>query len=188
MWTFLLTFFITLGLLITVLLIMSLLFGTLYRASSKWCSKRWRMDGRVVIVTGSSAGLGKETALDLAGRGARVIMACRNLSKAQAVADEIIKKSGNTKVIVRQLELSDFQSVRKFAKQINEEENAVHVLSLFFQINNAGTGGYDTREMNADGHELTMATNHFGPFLLTLLLLGNGKNILPESDEAAFIM
>jgi NAD(P)-dependent dehydrogenase (short-subunit alcohol dehydrogenase family) len=86
------------------------------------------------------------------------------------VADDIISKSGNTNVVVRHLELSDFASVRKFAAQINAEEDALHIL-----INNAGIVGTREKMHAVGGHELVLTTNHYGPFLLTHLLIGHEK-------------
>ncbi|KAA0192691.1 hypothetical protein HAZT_HAZT010060 [Hyalella azteca] len=134
------------------------------------CPDGVSLDGKTVIVTGASAGIGKATTLELAKRGARVIMACRSLAKAQPIADDIISKSGNTNVVVRHLELSDFASVRKFAAQINAEEEALHIL-----INNAGIAGTKNKEVASCGHELVLATNHYGHFLLTHLLMGKLK-------------
>jgi NAD(P)-dependent dehydrogenase (short-subunit alcohol dehydrogenase family) len=82
-------------------------------------------------------------------------------------SDDIISKSGNTDVVVRHLELTDFASVRKFAAQINAEEEALHIL-----INNAGIAGTKNKEVASCGHELVLATNHYGHFLLTHLLMG----------------
>ncbi|KAF2354663.1 Short-chain dehydrogenase/reductase SDR [Trinorchestia longiramus] len=92
------------------------------------CHSTNRLDGKLVIVTGASAGIGVETALDMARRGARVIMACRNLEKAQKVADKIIKETGNEKVIVKKLDLASLASVRAFANDILRTEHALHIL------------------------------------------------------------
>ena len=86
-----------------------------------------------LLLTGGNSGIGKATALDLAKRGARVILACRNLQKAEDVAKEIKSSTGNSEVVVRHLDLSSLQSVRKFAQQIIETEDRLDIL-----INNAG--------------------------------------------------
>ncbi|XP_063586758.1 retinol dehydrogenase 13-like [Penaeus indicus] len=146
-----------------------------YRLQSGRCTSQKTLDGKTVIITGASAGIGKATAFDLARRKARVILACRNLEKAQKVADEIIRDTGNTSVLVHKLDTSDLSSVRSFAREIIKTENSLHIL-----INNAGMAGHYKREHTADGLELTMATNHFGHFLLTNLLLNLLKKSAPS--------
>ncbi|XP_069193972.1 retinol dehydrogenase 13-like isoform X2 [Procambarus clarkii] len=146
-----------------------------YRYQSGRCSSRRKLLGQTVIITGASAGIGKETARDLARRGARVILACRNTNKAQKVADDIIRTTGNRKVEVRQLDTSDLSSVRKFAEDILATEKALHVL-----MNNAAILPMTEKKLTTDGLELTMATNHFGHFLLTNMLLGLLKASAPS--------
>ncbi|KAF2354661.1 Short-chain dehydrogenase/reductase SDR [Trinorchestia longiramus] len=135
----------------------------------KWlngrCYSTNRLDGKLVIITGASAGIGLETTLDMARRGAKVIMACRNLDKAQKVADKIIKETGNEKVIVKKLDLASLASVRAFANDILRTERALHIL-----VNNAGQGGSAQKVITEDGLEQTMQANHFGHFLLTNML------------------
>ena len=97
------------------------------------CKSKRRLDGKTVIITGANTGIGKETTLDLAKRGARVIIACRDLKKAQEAAEEIIKKSGNGNIVVEKLDLASLESVRSFAETINQREENIHIL-----INNAG--------------------------------------------------
>ncbi|KAK4324501.1 hypothetical protein Pmani_004848 [Petrolisthes manimaculis] len=134
------------------------------------------MKGKTVIVTGSSAGIGLHTAEDLVKRGARVILACRNLEKAGRVADQLKKKaSQGGEVVVRRLDTSDLTSVRTFAKEILDTEKHIHVL-----VNNAGIVSPPEKVMTKDGLELTMATNHFGHFLLTNLLLKRLKQSGPS--------
>jgi NAD(P)-dependent dehydrogenase (short-subunit alcohol dehydrogenase family) len=113
------------------------------------------------------SGIGKETARDLAKRGAKVIIACRNIENGQRVADDLKNCTKNEKIIVKQLDLSSLMSVRQFAKEIKESEEKIDIL-----VNNAGIGNNDAHEMTGDNLELTMQTNQFGPFLLTNLLLG----------------
>ncbi|XP_043532983.1 retinol dehydrogenase 12-like [Chiloscyllium plagiosum] len=97
------------------------------------CKSKTRLDGKTVIVTGANIGIGKETAKDLAQRGARVILACRDLEKAGKAAKEIRKASGNGNVVVQKLDLASLQSVRSFANKITETETRLDIL-----INNAG--------------------------------------------------
>ncbi|KAK3872325.1 hypothetical protein Pcinc_022543 [Petrolisthes cinctipes] len=146
-----------------------------YRMNSARCKSLTRLDGKTVIVTGASAGIGKEAARDLARRGARIILACRNLEKAQRVAEEITTDTWNHNVVVRELDVSDLDSVRKFAKEILTTEEHLDIL-----INNAGMAGHPKREVTHDGLELTMATNHYGHFLLTNLLLKLLKKSAPS--------
>lgn len=75
------------------------------------------MDAKVIVITGANTGIGKETALDLAQRGGRIYLACRDVKKAEAARLEIIEATGNKNVFVRSLDLSSFASIRKFAEE-----------------------------------------------------------------------
>jgi retinol dehydrogenase-12 len=97
------------------------------------CTSTVRLDGKTVIVTGANIGIGRETALDLAKRGARVILACRDLKKAEEAASDIRQQSGNGNVVVEHLDCASFESVRQFAKRINQNEASLDIL-----VNNAG--------------------------------------------------
>ena len=117
--------------------------------------------GRTIVVTGANSGLGAATTRMLADRGATVIMACRDTTKAAAVADRI-----GLGVSIRHLDLADLGSVRRFA----DETGGIDVL-----INNAGVMAIPERR-TADGFEMQMATNFLGPFALTGLLLPRIKD------------
>ncbi|XP_037777904.1 retinol dehydrogenase 11-like [Penaeus monodon] len=160
---------------VLALLVLIVMVRVWYRLQSGRCTSQKMLDGKTVIITGASAGIGKAAAFDLARRKARVILACRNLEKAQKVADEIIRDTGNTSVLVHKLDTSDLSSVRSFAQEIVKTENSLHIL-----INNAGMAGHYKREHTADGLELTMATNYYGHFLLTNLLLSLLKKSAPS--------
>lgn len=79
--------------------------------------KNVRLDGKVVIVTGANTGIGFETVLDLAKRGAKIYMACRDEKKCEKARNEVIEKTGNMNIYNRSLDLSSFESIRKFAKK-----------------------------------------------------------------------
>ena len=128
-----------------------------------------------MIVTGANSGIGKETARKIASMGARVIMACRNLETAKDAHDDIMKTSGNNNVVLKKLDLSSQQSVRDFAADINKTEKQLHVL-----VHNAGMALSFFGKQSVDGVELTMATNHYGPFLLTHLLIDLLKKTAPS--------
>ncbi|BES93584.1 retinol dehydrogenase [Nesidiocoris tenuis] len=137
--------------------------------SSGKCVSNARLDGKTTIVTGSNTGIGKATAEEFARRGAKVIMACRNVEKGEKAATDIRKALENVEnsgeVIVMHLDLSSLESVRKCAAEIINNESQIHIL-----VNNAGIM-MCPRELTVDGYEMQFATNHLGHFLLTLLLL-----------------
>ncbi|XP_023207584.1 dehydrogenase/reductase SDR family member 13-like isoform X1 [Xiphophorus maculatus] len=122
-----------------------------------------RLKGRTVVITGSNTGIGKSTALELAKRGARVILACRNKEKAEAAAFDIRSESGNPQVVFMQLDLASLKSVRSFAETFLKTEPRLDIL-----INNAGVISPGCTE---EGFDLAFGVNHLGHFLLTSLLL-----------------
>ncbi|XP_028261329.1 retinol dehydrogenase 11 [Parambassis ranga] len=134
---------------------------------------RVKLNGKTAIVTGANSGIGMYIAMDFARRGARVILACRNESLGMAALKEITKTTGNTDIHLRLVDLSCMDSVSNFATRILEEEKALHIL-----VNNAGVSGLP-RQITKDGFEVSFATNHLGPFLLTNLLLDLMKRSAP---------
>jgi NAD(P)-dependent dehydrogenase (short-subunit alcohol dehydrogenase family) len=136
--------------------------------------KDTRIDGKVVIVTGANTGIGKETAIDLAKRGGKVYIACRNLTKGEAALIDIKKESSSENVHLLHLDLASMESIRLFSKKFHELENQLHIL-----INNAGLVA-GPRAMTKDGFEAQMGTNHMGHFLLTNLLLDLLKQSAPS--------
>lgn len=86
---------------------------------------------------------------------------------ATKAKEKIIRKTNNTNIETKKLDLTSFQSIRQFAKEINESEERLDIL-----INNADTGRVGNKYTD-DGLHITMQINHFGPFLLTHLLTGN---------------
>lgn len=80
--------------------------------------KKTDENGRVVIVTGSNTGIGKETVLELARRGATVYMACRDEARAEKARQEITKETNNENIFYRELDLSSLESIRKFVEKL----------------------------------------------------------------------
>lgn len=123
------------------------------------------MKGKVCIVTGSNTGIGKETARGLAQRGARVVLACRDIGKAEAARKDIVASTGNNEVEVMPLDLASKASIRAFAARFAASHDRLDVL-----INNAGLWP-TTRGTTKDGLETTFGVNHVGTWLLTTELL-----------------
>ncbi|XP_074477817.1 retinol dehydrogenase 12, like [Sebastes fasciatus] len=142
----------------------------LFRAA--WSSAE-RLDDNTVLITGANTGIGKETAIDLAKRGAKVIMACRDMDRAQAAVKEVIEKSGNENVVCMKLDLADSKSIREFAEAFNKGEPKLNIL-----VNNAGVMVCPYGK-TADGFEMQIGVNHFGHFLLTHLLIDLIKRSAP---------
>ena len=122
------------------------------------------MDDKVVVITGGNSGIGLETAVALAGAGARIVLGCRNPVKADAAVADIRQRSGNEAVESRRLDLADLESVSAFADSLADLDR-IDVL-----INNAGLT-LNQRQETAQGFEATFGINHLGHFLLTNLVL-----------------
>ncbi len=121
------------------------------------------LSGRTFLVTGANTGIGKETARDLAGRGARVVVAGRSEERNRAAIREIAEQTGNSDLDHLPLDLGDLTSVRDAARTFLASGEPLHVL-----INNAGVAG--GRGTTPSGFELAFGTNHVGTFLFTELL------------------
>ncbi|XP_053290407.1 dehydrogenase/reductase SDR family member 13 [Pleuronectes platessa] len=138
---------------------------TIFRGAK--CRGNAAMAGKTVIVTGGNTGIGKATALHLARRGARVILACRNRDKAQAAIADIQQETGSTDVLYMLLDLASLKSVRCFTETFLKTEGRLDLL-----INNAGLVADGRTE---DGFGIEFGVNHLGHFLLTCLLLDRMK-------------
>lgn len=103
------------------------------------------MQGKVCLVTGSSSGIGKETARELARMGATVVMICRNRTKGEAAQSEIKEASGNAQVDLIVADLSELSQVRRAASEFKQKYRQLHVL-----INNAGVMKSE-RKVTPDG-------------------------------------
>jgi len=123
------------------------------------------MNGKVCVVTGANAGLGKAIATGLAHMGAAVVLACRDRARGEAARDAIRAATGNDGVELMLVDLASQQSIRAMADEFKQRYHRLNVL-----VNNAAI--FTTRRtLTPDGLELMFATNHLGPFLLTNLLL-----------------
>lgn len=152
------------------------------------CHSDASLEGKTVIITGANTGIGKETALDMARRGARVFLACRSEERTLPVVDEIRSATGNEQVFFKKLDLARITSIRAFAEDFTDEEERLDIL-----INNAGVVS-PKGETTDDGFEIHMGVNHLGHFLLTNLLLdhleqsGPGSRVVTVSALAALLI
>ncbi len=132
------------------------------------------------VITGTTNGIGLVTARELAQNQHRVIMLCRNIKAAEAVAEDIKKETANSNVIPIFCDLSSLESVQNAAMRIKQEVDQIDIL-----INNAGIISPD-KQFSVDGFELTIAVNHLGPFLLTRSLesLLEGGQVINLASKA----
>jgi len=140
------------------------------------------MKGKVVIVTGANTGIGRATAAQLASMGATVVMACRSLERGGAAAEQIRNEVVNANVDVMHLDLADWESVKKFAREFGEKYQKLHVL-----INNAGIIN-STFSKTKYGVETVMLVNHIGPVLLTLQLREYLEKVGKEEGPPRIVM
>jgi len=135
-------------------------------------SKNWsaydipNLSGKTAIVTGGNKGLGYQSSLELARNGANVIISCRDVKSGLAAKDQILALVPNAKIDVLPLDLTCGTSIRHFSETFKQSYQRLDIL-----ICNAGVVNLDTYQLTAEGHEMHMATNHFGHFALTGLLL-----------------
>jgi NAD(P)-dependent dehydrogenase (short-subunit alcohol dehydrogenase family) len=133
-----------------------------------------QMTGRTCVVTGANSGIGLETARGLAQRGAHVVLVCRNAQKGEAALTDIRRDTGSTQLELLLADMSSLASVRELAAQVQQRCPRLDVL-----VNNAGAA-VPSRTLSADGIEMTLAANHLGPSLLTLLLLDRLESSAPS--------
>ncbi|XP_036000022.1 retinol dehydrogenase 11 [Fundulus heteroclitus] len=139
----------------------------------RYCTELKRLDGKTALITGGNSGTGKETAVALAARGARVIIACRDHEKAARAVREIKLRSRSFNVFHMELDLASLHSVREFCKKFLQQEKSLHIL-----VNNAGMPG--VLDWTNDGFSMCFGVNHLGHFLLTNLLLPRLKECAPS--------
>lgn len=135
------------------------------------------MKGLVVLVTGSTDGIGRQTAIDLAKRGAHVVIHGRNQHRAEAAFEEVVAGSGSSDLAMVSGDLASPDGTRSISDAVHARYDRIDVL-----INNAGVYKTD-RQLSHDGFELTFAVNHLSYFLLTGLLL----DLVRRSSHARII-
>lgn len=140
------------------------------------CVSKVSLRGKTVVITGANSGVGKATAIELAKRGATLVMGCRDVDKSQDASTEVKQKSGNHKIYLKKLDLSVLSSVSTFAKEVLNEFPAIHIL-----VNNAAV--VCPKQVTVDGLDEQWSVNYLGHFLLTNLLLER----LKESGSARII-
>jgi retinol dehydrogenase 12 len=123
------------------------------------------MHGKICLITGASLGIGRETALGLARRGAQVVIMGRNADRIHAAVEQIGREAGTERVAFLLADLSSQAEVRRVAREFKDKYSRLHVL-----VNNAGAI-FTRRETTTEGFERTWALNHLSYFLLTQELL-----------------
>ncbi len=132
------------------------------------------LQGKTVLITGATDGIGKATAQELAAMGARILLHGRNPEKAQNAQKTIQTATGNSKIEILIADLQSMDAVRKLATQVHQTTDRLDVL-----INNAGVYMQE-KVLTPDGFEMTFAVNHLAVFLLTNLLLDLLKKSAPS--------
>ena len=117
-----------------------------------------RLDGKTVIVTGASDGIGVETARFLADLGATLVLPARNLAKAEAVKADLVKTTGNAAIEVMPLDLASLRSIRAFTAAFAAKHPKLDIL-----VDNAGVIT-TARSLTEDAFETTFGVNHLGTF------------------------
>jgi len=140
---------------------------------TKWTSENIASQaGRRVLITGANSGIGFETALELARKGAELILPARTQAKAEDAVSRIFQQAPQAHLYPEILDLAEQASIHSFANRVIERFPGQ---SLDLLINNAGVMALPKREITADGFERQFATNYLGPFALTGLLLPSIK-------------
>jgi NAD(P)-dependent dehydrogenase (short-subunit alcohol dehydrogenase family) len=132
------------------------------------------MKGKIVLITGATSGIGRQTAIALAGMGAKVVVLARSEEKGAEMVKEIREGTGNSESDIIGCDLASFDSVRRAATEFRSRYQRLDVL-----IDNAGLI-IGKREVTVDGFEQTFQVNHLSHFLLTNLLLDVLKNSAPS--------
>jgi NAD(P)-dependent dehydrogenase (short-subunit alcohol dehydrogenase family) len=132
------------------------------------------LKNKIVLITGATSGIGKETAIGLAKLDCTIVLTTRDMQRGKSTKDEIINASNNNKIDLLYCDLSSFDSIRSCCDQFKAKYGQLHVL-----INNAGVWK-SRRDVSKDGIEITFAVNYLAPFLMTNLLLDPLKKGAPS--------
>lgn len=147
----------------------------------------WNIEGKRVLVTGGTTGIGRATVAALADRGAEVVFTARNPTVGDEVVADVASATGNDTVSHRRLDLDDLAAVRQFGGTFRDDFDRLDVL-----INNAGVVMTE-RRLTADGHEFTFGVNHLGHFRLVNELLplleasAPARIVIVASDAHKFV-
>jgi len=137
---------------------------------SKWLDKHIpNLNNKKIIITGANSGLGYECCRALLYKGATIIMACRNMVKANIAKDNLIKEFPNSNIYIKELDLSSFNSIENFVSSLNL--NDIDIL-----INNAGVYHPKKGSKTQEGIDLTIGTNYFGMYYLNKLIENKKHN------------
>lgn len=134
-------------------------------------------DQKIAIVTGANSGVGYEVTKGLLKNGYHVVMACRNLEKANQAEQQILISLPSSSLEVMTIDLSDFDSIKKIAQEFKSKFQRLDLL-----VNNAGVL-FNEPKKTKDNIEMQFATNHLGHFLLTSLLIG----LMPDSKDSRVV-
>lgn len=135
------------------------------------------LKNKIVLITGATSGIGKETALGLAELGATIVFTTRDNLKGEKTRNELIAAINNENIDMLKCDLASFESIKNCCKEFKSKYDMLHVL-----INNAGVWDFKRRE-SKDGIENIFATNYLAPFLMTNLLL----DVLKKSSPSRII-
>lgn len=135
------------------------------------------IEGKVILITGATDGIGKQTALELAQMGAQILVHGRDLDKTAKTCEELKLQTDNDAIFGFVADFADLNQVRKLVREVTNRFDHLDVL-----VNNAGTY-FKQRLLSAQGYELNFAIGHLAPFLLTNLLL----DILLKSPSSRIV-
>ncbi|MFH5210320.1 SDR family NAD(P)-dependent oxidoreductase [Antrihabitans spumae] len=136
---------------------------------------------KTVVITGANSGIGLGMAHELAARGATLVFGCRNQAKAEVARKAVVERTPGAEVDVLSLDLSSFDHIRTFAKELAARHDRVDAL-----INNAGASPIK-QHFTDDGFEMQFGANYLGPFLLTHLLLPQLQAAATETGDARVV-
>jgi NAD(P)-dependent dehydrogenase (short-subunit alcohol dehydrogenase family) len=117
----------------------------------------WTIEGKLCLITGATSGIGAATAMELAGRGAHVLLVARDPTRGRAAAEAIRDAHPDAQVEVLECDLAQLDDVRRLARTVEDAHGRLDVL-----VNNAGVVNF-TRRTTLDGYEQTFAVNHLAP-------------------------
>jgi dehydrogenase/reductase SDR family member 12 len=145
------------------------------------------LEGKTAIVTGANQGLGYQTSLELASKGATLFMVCRNPERGAAAVEAIIKQTNNNNVHLKICDVSSLSSIQSLADDLKASKTPIHIL-----VNNAGVMVHD-KVISGDGMEVNFATNTLGPLALTraledLLVLGSMSSANNNSNNGSRVI